>query len=808
VDWATRIPGSKISAAFLTTFIIIGWLVYFLPVKGGTALAGDHERYQRVIIWIILICAQLLAALIIAWRKYWLPQLNLMVKGERQLHLAAGLTLGIFLFLWAGIAATRIGITPDDRYWNEAGVPVLGFQMLLAWTLSMCFATVGLMAEKTRAAVKVARFFSTWGLDLLVCLTLWIAAGTIWSQSPMDRSYFAPGPYPPHYVYYPYSDAEAHDLGAQYVLIGQGLNNNQYHDKPFYMLFLTALHMIAGQNYLPVVQLQSVILALFPAVLYLIGKLIHSRTAGLLVGMLVIYQQANSIASTLVIQVSHSRLMMTEFPTAFGIALLSLVLLYWMKHPQVTSMMPMLSGGILGALILTRTNPLFLVPFVILLIIFSFGRHWKKWFGASMMLLAGVMLVIGPWFFANRTPEGRFFIEEKIGAVFTTRYDVAEPAPVSGSSTSGPQQSLTATPSAAVSPHPTTTPPAKEPQGVQNGGIFQAISSLGSRIQRAFQFAPAHFMHNLVMSVLILPLSHSINDSDYLDFTLKAPYWQNDWNGDLPSDKLIFLFVNLFILAIGIGAAWKYSKLAGLVPLTMLVGYYLSNALGRTSGSRYLVPADWVVLFYFGVGLIQLSIWGAVFLGFRQDRQKAVPIENQLPRKPRRWIARNIALALGLLLLGSSVIWIGKFYPVRYPMQTSEELKQAAFQRGSLQQNGITSEDFTNLLNSQGAVILRGRALYPRYYPIKQGEPASRNNLPFSGRDYARLIVRVIGPNSKVVVLPLVDQVNQFPDAADVTVIGCQEEQDVLAHVLILEGNPDKVFLRSPSAPWECLGEK
>ena len=57
----------------------------------------------------------------------------------------------------------------------------------------------------------------------------------------------------------------------------------------------------------------------------------------------------------------------------------------------------------------------------------------------------------------------------------------------------------------------------------------------------------------------------------------------------------------------------------------MLVGYYLSNALGRTSGSRYLVPTDWVVLFYFGVGLVQLSIWWAVFIGFRQDAKDTDP---------------------------------------------------------------------------------------------------------------------------------------------------------------------------------------
>ena len=239
----------------------------------------------------ILICLQLLVALIFVCRKDWLPRLKSAVKSERELLFAAGLAMGILLLIWVGIAATRIGITPDNRYWNEAGVPVLGFQILLAWTVSLGFALVCFIAGKTKVAGKVARFFSTLGLDLIICLALWITAAILWSQSPMDRSYFAPGPYPPNFVFYPYSDAETHDLGAQYVLIGQGLNNNQYHDKPFYMLFLTVSTYFAGQDYLAGRTAASDYSGIIPAILYLIGKLIHSRTAGILVGIFVIFQQ-------------------------------------------------------------------------------------------------------------------------------------------------------------------------------------------------------------------------------------------------------------------------------------------------------------------------------------------------------------------------------------------------------------------------------------------------------------------------------------------------------------------------------------
>ncbi len=127
----------------------------------------------------------------------------------------------------------------------------------------------------------------------------------------------------------PRSTTAAHNT----CFIGQGLNNHEYIDKPIYLLMLTLFHLAVGQEYLPVVQLQAVCLAIFPALLFLLGKNLYNRTAGLLAGIFLIFQQTNAIAATLQIQVSHSRLMMTEFPTAFGIALLALVVVRWLKHP-------------------------------------------------------------------------------------------------------------------------------------------------------------------------------------------------------------------------------------------------------------------------------------------------------------------------------------------------------------------------------------------------------------------------------------------------------------------------------------------
>ncbi|MRR31749.1 hypothetical protein EG834_15770, partial [bacterium] len=392
-----------------------------------------------------------------------------------------------------------------------------------------------------------------------------------------------------------------YDRGAQFVFIGQGLNNREYIDKPFYILMLTLFHFIAGNDYLPVVQVQAVFLAVFPALLYLMGKALHSRTAGFLAGLFLVCQQTNSIAATLQIQVSHSRLMMAEFPTALGMALLALVLIRWLKRPSASGLGVFLAGGVLGILILIRTNPIFLLPFIFLIFVLVFNCLWRKWLLASLLFFAGVMLVIGPWFFLNRTPEGRIYFEEKFQAVFDLRYDESKPIALAVDITSTPPPATTPTlPAVSATPTVSASPIAQTPTALPTptpAAEDDPIAKLARRTYKALQFVPGHFIHNLVTAVLILPTSFDYDSFSFLDLDLKAPYWKITWDGILPPGSAVILLTMLGILALGVGSAWHSARLAGLVPLVFLVAYYLSNAFARTSGARYLVPADWVVLF-------------------------------------------------------------------------------------------------------------------------------------------------------------------------------------------------------------------
>ena len=60
-------------------------------------------------------------------------------------------------------------------------------------------------------------------------------------------------------------------------------------------------------------------------------------------------------------------------------------------------------------------------------------------------------------------------------------------------------------------------------------------------------------------------------------------------------------------MAFGIGTAVQRDRLRGLVPLGVLLLYLGANSLARTSGGRYLVPVDWILIAYFSIALAEIA---------------------------------------------------------------------------------------------------------------------------------------------------------------------------------------------------------
>jgi hypothetical protein len=331
-----------------------------------------------------------------------------------------------------------------------------------------------------------------------------------------------------------------------------------------------------------------------------------------------------------------------------------------------------------------------------------------------------------------------------------------------------------------------------------------------------YQFIPKHFIHNIITSVLILPPSPVINDMRHVldDF----PYWGRMDNGsreDVSVSMGVFLAANLIIHSIGIAAAWKRVKFAALVPLLVFLFYNLANAFGRTSGGRYIVPGDWVIYFYFSIGLVEIIYFLNSAMGFRTNSffEKSAGREEQGNAKLDWGRAGLVTLPFFLVVAMLPVIEFAALD--EKPPESTQSLIEQLDKNSVLEKSGLSRQQIEEFLQNPDALLLSGRGFYPRYYSYEEGESILPDNItPYTAREFPRLVFTLLLPDvHRPVVLPINDPGLHFPDAAKVIVAGCRVEQNVLpdpylnyidaAFVVILD-DFGTVYIRVPEAPLVC----
>jgi hypothetical protein len=296
-----------------------------------------------------------------------------------------------------------------------------------------------------------------------------------------------------------------------------------------------------------------------------------------------------------------------------------------------------------------------------------------------------------------------------------------------------------------------------------------------------------------------LPTTFEFHD---LRHTLKygAPYWESYWDGNLTFGEGFFLILNLFLIALGIGASWRSARFSGLIPLGIFVFYNFSNAFARTSGGRYLVPMDWIVLLYFLLGLFQIIFWGMALFGFKYEMA-----QNGMNNTSWTWEPLKKApwIILVFLFIGASVPFSEQFFPRRYPAQTQTQLLTLLEQQGYLQKMGFDKAALNAISDQSPAfIVINGRALYPRSFWENEGIP--KNRYPYGVMGFPRLAFTMIGPKgANSVILPQ-DEILYFPDASDVIVLGCQEGAYIDALAIVVIKDQTVVYARKPISPLQC----
>ena len=249
----------------------------------------------------------------------------------------------------------------------------------------------------------------------------------------------------------------------------------------------------------------------------------------------------------------------------------------------------------------------------------------------------------------------------------------------------------------------------------------------------------------------------------------------------------------------------------GVTPLLMSGAFFLLHAIFRNSGGRYILPTDWVSIFYFSIGLSSLSVKvihaitgklknaeaGAVCADWGALPPPAAPTAS-----PLRRAAPFLSATLALFLIGCLLPVVELSIPKRYTETKATQMLDALYQSAILDE---TQKNSLLTFVESGGLIYPGRALYPTFYLAGAYEPGSR---PIFQQPYSRLTFYLVGPIAKAVVLPLAKSPAYFPNTADALVFLCPDGKVLAAAAFDPAGQPATFVSRSdlaaPADAWLC----
>jgi hypothetical protein len=727
--------------------IALSFLIFFPYFNSGLYLPY-YQRLQPLAVWFF--CFSLESPLAIS---YYLKSKNKTASGPDLQTIKVAFFIFIFmLFLWIFIATTGVGITRDPSYWDDHHpVPLLEGQLLIV-AFGAAFLLLGYLFIQKFVLQKIkttVAFKPILWMDVVLFLLIWLSAFLLWSNQPIPNSYFTPPVRPPNYEVYPFSDASLYDSNAQSILLGEIKSNSRVIIRPLFSIFLAGLHSLGGQNYSRIILLQTILLAMIPSVLYIIGKKTSSRLAGLSLGVFIILLELNRLKVASLVTTSNTKLLMTELPTTLILAVLILGILIFSKKTTFFRIYPLYIGVIFGLLVLLRSQTLFLFPIIVGIFIFILYKNKKRILEAVGLLTLAVLLVITPLILRNWQLTGKLAIEDPNATQLVIQLYQNDKNQTGSES----QENMNG----------------EEPPDLFGAMINFILRNPGEYIG----FVGNNFLHNEILSIFTLPvrpfpiqdLNQFINPVDL--------FWVNNKNINYRTMSLLLVF--LAIICIGIASAYSQNKFIGLIPLVFHLAYNFSSALSRFSGWRFIMPVNWILLLYFSIGLIQLVKLFLVFFGFSQKgitssliiEQNSEVLDSNKNQFPTIGLIGGISVAI---ILGLSILATMTFIPSRYANQNRGELIQDLTKNPAWKDSLSKKEGILDLLNSKNVFIEKGMAFYPRFYNAGDGEP-TRSASAYQTREFPRLVFLLIGNDRRELVFPIRESPLYFPNGSEVIIV-------------------------------------
>jgi len=675
-------------------------------------------------------------------------------KAEFSALKPALVAFAILIMVFGFVSLTKLGLTPDPAYWGEPGVPIQGWQLGLTLILAASFLPLSL-----------SPFFKSDSrrTDFIIGAIIWALAASVWlgvSNEVLKNSFYFPID-PPANMPLPHSDSAYYDHMAHSLLIGTDYTG-EIPTRPLYILFLTGLHLFFGENYNLIIYAQTLVLASLPVVFYTLGRKLHSRLAGVIIALLVISRELTSLLISSDTRVSNTKMLLVDNSTLLLILLACLFTFRWLERKDRLS--AFIAGGIFGVLLLLRTQAMLILPLIILVAFLALRSEKRPWLIPVLLFGVGVVVSVAPWLTHNYLRIGKFAFDAPFQLqVLASQYAYTGNLDFNA-------------------------------VNLENKSLSQILITFALNDPGFVAgFISNHFLATEVGALLALPLMAPFNG-------LRAPinlYWTS-FNGTLELNNILLLIVYLAVIAIGLGAAWKRWRWIGLLPLSFNLGYAAANGIGRFSGWRYDLPADWVAYFYFGVGFAQILLWFAKIFGFHQldfpdwSARQADNPEKMDALGFKQSTTRSLVTLTLLFALFGALPWIAESVnpPPRYSDFEAISLRSQI----AAQQNSIPMDEIDAFINQPNAIALSGRLLYPRIFGPNDGLTSTNPWPAYDLRDYPRLGFRLLNQDLRDIVFPNKGVPIENVQGYDVIVLGCERETYVEARLLVFP-NADLSYL-------------
>src|SRR6266508_653294 len=669
-----RRRGAVAAYTCVLLFLTFGSLLFLLRYLNPESSLSAYQRLSPLLWYLLILSIQLSFYLLLLYKGFH-PETLL---SNKQLYLSTLFAFCLLLLLFLIIAFTRLGLTPDPAYWGEPGVPMLGWGFILALIGGLCVLWITFNA-------------STRSINLFLPLVIYLFAISVWLSVPTDvvaNSFYMPIN-PPTFQPFPYSDAGYYDQMAQSLLIGHPYQG-QIPTRPLYIFLLTVLHLLFGENYRNIIVGQTVVLGTIPVVFYYLGKKLHSQVAGVMIALFFIFRELTTLMVSSNTRVSNTKMLLVDLPTLLLLILACLFTLRWLE--QKDSKNALMAGGTFGLLLLLRTQSMLVLPLILLAALFVFGWKNKSFYLQASVFILGLIITITPWLIHNYLQTGQLAFDASFQyKVIASQYSYSGNLDI-------------------------------ENYNFEGKGLGQVLTEFAIKDPAfVFGFISNHFLATQVNGLLALPLIKPYNGL----FEPVNLYWM-DWDGRLEWYNLLLVGFYLVVISFGLGSAWKRWRWIGLLPLAFSLGYSIATAIGRFSGWRYDLPADWIWYFYFGIGFAELLLQAALVFGakveqvFRAERRENVTVVRTQTKRPFQEID---FLAILFAFIGAFPWLIENIGSPPYPDQsqanleakitslanapTIDEVSNFASQPEVFMQMGRRSEEHTSELQSRGHLVCR-----------------------------------------------------------------------------------------------------